>query len=147
MKEVVNFYLFRLDFKNRLIFWRHIFELPAALFHEVCHIFFIYVFLLKINFISFNRFYKVEGSVLYLNNIAIGYKTGNKFSTIIISLAPFIVFLLSPIISWWVFLYFVITFKSGLRPSYQDMSNVVNCCPKDSKIQKLMIKIRQTIKM
>jgi len=103
---------------NRLKIIRTILEIPGLIFHELCHIIFIVIFMRKITSIKFIYFYKVDKKTNILNTYKFSIShTGysNLLFISIISIAPVlgIIFALFIIkIFPYLFIYLILSYKT-----------------------------------
>jgi hypothetical protein len=122
MKALIEFYLacnIRTQFKIIMSFL----GLPATIYHEISHLVMLLIFFNRIDDIKCNEFYKVEGDSLTTYSFQIIFSSRNKTNLIIVSLAPIIGIVISPLVSWYLFIYLVLAYNRSTL-SKQDFNNI-----------------------
>ena len=126
MKKVLRFYIHTTVF-NRIGIIRVILELPAAIFHELCHILMCIILLQKIEYIRCYYFFKVveadTNCTLKSYFFQIYHKNRDYFTSFLICVAPVVGVILSIFISYYLTLYLLLAYKGSFL-SKQDVLNV-----------------------
>lgn len=149
MKDFIKFFK-NADFFSQLNIFKSFFQLPACVYHELCHILMIVLFLKKINYIKCVYFYKVfwglkevkesvqlkngrsyPTSIIIYDSLQtykfeISHVSHTKLCKILVSVAPLIGIAISFFISPYLFIYLLLSYRTACL-SEQDFSNVTEC--------------------
>lgn len=116
----------RVNFKIKLSILITLFELPAVVYHELCHVIGAILTFSRITKIEVNYFYKVEGEYLKSYEFTVNTNTRGKFvhlRALIINVAPVIGILILLLIDLR-FIYWIIASIKTFWLSKVDIENV-----------------------
>ena len=120
---------------RKLIILRTFFNFPACVYHELCHIIMMVLFLKKFNF-KCNYFYEVKKTADYdaleTYEFQASYNTKNNFIIFMVSFAPIFGVIGSFFISPYLFLYLLLSRHTSLL-SQRDFNNIKEIIKPDHK--------------